>query len=121
LDEILEIHLDQIKRYGGSEGIRDLNLLQSALAMPEAGMGDEYFHRNLFEMAAAYLFHLVKNHPFIDGNKRVGAMAAYVFLKLNGLTLSADEKQLEEKVLQVVSGNIDKAGLATFFKRHCNR
>src|SRR5207245_5063328 len=83
LAEVTEIHRDQIERYGGAHGVRDQGLLESALAMPQAGMAGEYFHTDLFEMAAAYLFHLAKNHPFIDGNKRVAAMAAFVFLAMN--------------------------------------
>jgi death-on-curing protein len=79
LDEILLIHENQLKLYGGDSGLRDLGLLQSALSMPSAGYGDEYFHKDLYEMAAAYLFHIVKNHPFVDGNKRVGFVASYVF------------------------------------------
>ena len=67
LAEVVLIHRDQVDRYGGAEGIRDLGLLQSALAMPASGAGGQYFHEDLFAMAAAYLFHIVRNHPFIDG------------------------------------------------------
>jgi death-on-curing protein len=81
-EEVLVIQADQIRRYGGSEGLRDENLLLSALAMPQSGFGGEYLHGDDFEMAAAYLFHIVMNHPFIDGNKRVGAVAARLFLTL---------------------------------------
>lgn len=84
LEDAILIHQDQIERYGGSPGIRDLDLLKSALAMPRAGAFGQYFHAALFEMAAAYLFHIVMDHPFIDGNKRVGAVAAFVFLKRTG-------------------------------------
>jgi death-on-curing protein len=69
-DEALAIHRDQIARYGGSPGLRDAGLLDSALATPQTGFGGEYLRRDLFEMAAAYLLQLVKNHPFVDGNKR---------------------------------------------------
>ena len=72
LDDVLESHREQIRVYGGSEGLRDLGLLESAIAQPPAGFGGVPLHRDLYEMAAAYLFHLVQNHPFIDGNKRVG-------------------------------------------------
>jgi len=68
----LETHAFQIATYGGSYGVRDLGLLQSALAQPEAGFWDQYLHAEIFEMASAYLYHLVMNQPFIDGNKRVG-------------------------------------------------
>src|SRR5688572_33218097 len=118
LDEVAEIHHDQITRYGGSLGIRDMDLLQSALAMPEAGFGDQYVHQDVFEMAAAYLFHVTSNHPFIDGNKRVGAMAAFTFLKLNGLTLIAEELEFERVVLSVATGKMGKATIAEFFRAH---
>lgn len=63
LDQIILIHQNQLKFYGGESGLRDMGLLQSALAMPSSGFGEEYFHKDLYEMAAAYLFHIVKNHP----------------------------------------------------------
>jgi death-on-curing protein len=73
LGEVIEIHRDQIERYGGDPGIRDLSRLQSVLATPVAGFGGRYLHTDLFAMAAAYLFHITQNHPFVDGNKRAGA------------------------------------------------
>ncbi len=91
LEEIIEIHRDQIERYGGYLGIRDIELLQSAVAMPAAGFGEDYLHADIHEMAAAYLFHIVRNHPFVDGNKRTAAVVAVVFLTMNGIELYADE------------------------------
>lgn len=67
LDDLLEIHRDQIERYGGVLGARDIGLLQSAIAQPCATFAGNYLHADLFEMAAAYLFHIARNHPFIDG------------------------------------------------------
>ena len=90
LDEVLGIHADQIRRYGGTVGLRDLGLLRSALAMPQTTFDDEFIHGTLFEMAAAYLFHLARNHPFLDGNKRTPLMCALVFLGLNGHRLEAN-------------------------------
>jgi death-on-curing protein len=118
LGEVIEIHRDQIERYGGDAGIRDLNLLQSALAVPAAGFGGRYLHSDLFEMAAAYLFHITQNHPFIDGNKRTGAVASLVFLSLNDVELEADEEEFERIVLGVAQGKIDKAALAEFFRKN---
>lgn len=118
IEDVIEIHADQIRRYGGSLGIRDVELLHSALGMPEAGVGDQYLHADLFEMAAAYFYHIVQNHPFIDGNKRTGAMAAFVFLKLNGLTLEADESAFETLVLQVAQGQVGKDTIAAFFREN---
>lgn len=118
LGEVVLIHRDQIENYGGAQGIRDMSLLESALAMPAAGVGDAYFHEDLFEMAAAYLFHLVQNHPFVDGNKRVGAVAAFVFLALNGADLDAPEDAFEELVMGVASSRTGKAEVAEFLRRH---
>lgn len=117
LTEVLEIHRDQISRYGGTTGIRDIELLKSALGMPAATYGGEFLHTDVFEMAAAYLFRLVKNHPFLDGNKRVGAVAALVFLLLNGHDCDAPEDDFAEMVLSVARGEIDKAEVAVIIRR----
>ena len=116
LPEILAIHRDQIRRYGGSEGVRDWGLLHSAIAMPAAGVGGQFLHCDLYEMAAACLFHIVQNHPFIDGNKRVGAVAAYVFLALNNLRMTADNDAYAELVLCVARGDTPKSRVAEFFR-----
>ena len=118
MEEAREIHADQIERYGGSPGIRDITLLQSAIAMPAAGFGEQYLHADLFEMAAAYLFHIVKNHPFVDGNKRVGIASALVFLELNGVGMKATNDALVEMVLAVVEDKMAKAGIVEFFRAH---
>jgi death on curing protein len=118
LDEVVAIHLDQVQRYGGSLGVRDRGLLQSALAMPAATFGGQFLHADLCEMAAAYLFHLVQNHPFIDGNKRVGAVAADVFLALNKVTLTAAQDDYAELVLSVARGECSKSGVAEFLRAH---
>jgi death on curing protein len=118
LDEVLAIHADQINRYGGSPGIRDMELLKSTTAVPSACFDGNYLHVNLYEMAAAYLFHIVQNHPFIDGNKRTGAVAAVVFLILNGLELNADEENFEKMLLSVAEGKMDKVGVARFLKNN---
>ncbi len=121
LDEVIEIHWDMIERYGGSAGIRDMGLLQSAVAMPQAGLGSEFLHADLFEMAAAYLFHIVQNHPFIDGNKRVGAAAAMVFLELNGVEVKVSNALLAATVLDLAQGKIAKAAIVEFLKTHSHR
>lgn len=117
LSEVLEIHQDQVLRYGGSPGIRDLELLKSALGMPTITFGGEYLHTTIYEMAAAYLFHLVKNHPFIDGNKRVGAVAALVFLALNGYDFTAPQEKFADYVISVAKGNLDKADVVVFIRK----
>ena len=118
LDEVIEIHRDQIDRYGGHPGIRDIELLKSAVAMPSAGVGDDYLHADIYAMAAAYLFHIARNHPFVDGNKRTGAVAAMVFLMLNGKEIQADEVSFEEVVRSVAEGKADKNAAAEFFRGH---
>ena len=118
LDEVLMIHADQIERYGGSAGVRDLGLLQSAVAQPQGTFGGQWLHQSLFDMAAAYLFHLVENHPFVDGNKRVGAAAALVFLEMNDVEVNAAEEDFAEFVLEVAQGLVDKATIAKFFQEH---
>jgi death-on-curing protein len=121
LEEVLEIHRDQIARYGGSLGVRDMELLQSALAMPQAGSGGQYYHGDLFEMAAAYVFHLASNHAFVDGNKRVAAMAAFAFLRLNGMTIeSSSLAAFENTVFGIASGKGTKAGAAEFFRKRAH-
>ena len=116
LAEVLEIHQDQMRRYGGRPGMRDLDLLKSALAIPQAGMGEEYFHADIIEMAAAYLFHIIRNHPFIDGNKRTGTVSALVFLALNGIEIEAEEAEFERLVRKVAEGKADKNDIAGFLR-----
>ena len=116
LDELIEIHNDQIRRYGGHPGIRDIESLKSAISMPAAGLDGNYFHNAIYEMAAAYLYHIVRNHPFVDGNKRTGAVAALVFLLLNGIEINADEDSFERMVLSASEGKIDKATIARFLR-----
>jgi death on curing protein len=121
LEETLQIHRDQIERYGGKSGVRDLGLLESALAIPRAGVYGQYLHADLFEMAAAYLFHIVRNHPFFDGNKRVGALATFVFLRMNGYALTASNHAFEKMVMGVAEGKTEKTALAAFFRKHSEK
>jgi death-on-curing protein len=116
LDEIVAIPADQIARYGGSEGARDWGLLQSAIAMPPATFGGQFLHADLCEMAAAYLFHIVQNHPLIDANKRVGAAAANVFLALNNMRMTADDDAYAELVFSVARDETLKSAVAEFFR-----
>jgi len=114
LDEVSEIHRDQIERYRGIRGVRDMTLMQSATAMPAAMFGGSYLHKSVFEMAAAYLFHIVRDHPFVDGNKRTGVVAALVFLELNGISIKVSQEALENLVMGVARGELDKAAIAAF-------
>jgi death-on-curing protein len=119
LDEVLEIHEQQILRYGGSAGLRDAAGLESAVATPQATFGGEFLHTSIPAMAAAYLFHLCQNHPFVDGNKRVGANAAIAFLLLNDCEPTFEEEELADLVLSVASGSLSKPGLIEIFESHC--
>jgi len=119
VEDILESHQNQIDTYGGSHGIRDMGLLESAIAQPEASFGGQYLHADVFEMAAAYLYHLVMNHPFVDGNKRVGLEAALIFLEINDATLDASDEELVNLVLKAIAGDLGKSNIAEFFRSHC--
>ncbi len=121
LDEVLAIQADQLRRYGGAGGLRDLGLLELALAMPQSAFGGEWLHPTIPEMASAYLFHLVKNHPFVDGNKRVGLAVALAFLGLNDLRLEATEDEVVDLVLSTASSAIGKADVAVFIRTHVVR
>jgi death-on-curing protein len=118
LDEVLALHADQIERYGGRPGIRDLTLLQSALGVVSATFEGRFLHEGLHEMAAAHLFHLVRDHPFIDGNKRLGLVALLVFLGLNSRRLDARPEELERLVQGIATGQVSKAEAAVFVQKH---
>ena len=118
LEDALALHDELIQRYGGTPGLRDAGLLEAALAMPQAGFGSQYFHEFPPEMAAAYLFHLARNHAFIDGNKRVSLACAILFLKINRVSYSITEEEAAELTLEAASGNVDKGAVTAFFRKH---
>jgi death on curing protein len=115
VEEVMNFHMEIIRELGGAHGIREMGLLISAVEMPKAAMFGEFLHVTIYEKAAAYLFHIVRNHPFLDGNKRSGLVTALTFLEVNGVVLEYDENQLEELVIQVADGKADKAVVADFF------
>jgi death-on-curing protein len=119
LDEVLEIHEQQIDRYGGTHGLRDAGGLESAVATPQATFGGEFLHASIPAMAAAYLFHISQNHAFLDGNKRAGANAAITFLLMNDWEPEFDEQELVDLVLSVASGRVGKAELTGVFESRC--
>ncbi|MEX0608829.1 MAG: type II toxin-antitoxin system death-on-curing family toxin [Balneolaceae bacterium] len=118
---ILTFHQDQIKKYGGKHGVRDEDLLESALAQPQASFGGEYVHSDLFEMAAAYGFHICQNHPFFDGNKRTALIAIYTFLYVNGYALKAEKKSLYAVIMDLANGKVEKKELAEFLKKNSEK
>lgn len=116
LAEVIEVHSDQIQRYGGQGGVRDFGLLESALAQPEASFGGEWLHKGLHDMAAAYAYHLCQNHPFIDGNKRTALACALIFLELNGVSLADPKGLLKDAMLRVASGKTGKGEFASLLR-----
>jgi death on curing protein len=118
LSDVMQIHVNQIERYGGATDVRDAGLLESAIEQPRASYGGTYLHSFPFEMAAAYLFHVVKNHPFVDGNKRTGTVAALVFLDLNEISIDAIPGELSDLTLAAATGTIGKKEIASFFESH---
>ena len=118
LEEVLEIHHQQIDRYGGASGVRDLALLESAIAQPQASFSNEFLHASIPAMAAAYLFHICCNHPFVDGNKRVAANAAITFLLINDWEPTFTEDALVDTVLAVASSSMTKEDLVRFFQAY---
>jgi death-on-curing protein len=117
LEDALELHALQLARYGGADGVRDRGLLESALAQPQATFDGALVHDSLFAMAAAYLFHIVQNHPFVDGNKRTGLLAALVFLDLNGISIAHGSQGLYVLTLGVAEGRIGKTEAAETLRR----
>ena len=117
MGEVLLVLQDQIRRYGGSYGVRDPELLSSALAMPSASFEGKYLHHDLYEQAAAYAFHICQNHPFVDGNKRTALASALVFLSLNGMELEDPNEELYQLMVDVSSKGKGKADIAKTFNR----
>ena len=121
VEQVIEIHRRGIEDHGGSIELRDRGLLESAVAMPAAQFGGQYLHEGLAAKAAAYFFHLCKNHAFVDGNKRVSVTVAEVFVELNGCRLVATDKQLESLTLGVADSSISKQDATKFFKSHVKK
>ena len=118
IDEVLALHDQQLGLFGGSGGVRDLGLLESALGNVEATFGGEFLHQTIFEIAAAYLYGICRNHAFVDGNKRTAAAAGLTFLDLNGIEIDASEDDLYDLVIGVAEGRVSKAAVAVFFEQH---
>jgi len=116
LAEIIEIHMNQIDLYGGDSGLRDITLLQSAMALPESTFDNKFLHKDIYEMATAYAFHICQNHPFVDGNKRVGLVTALVFLDFNGIDIDDPNELLYKAMMDVASGKLNKEKFADVFR-----
>lgn len=105
---VREMHAEALRKFGGSDGVRDENLLASAVLTPQSSFGGKSPYADLVEIAGAYLFYLCGNHPFIDGNKRTAMMAAIVFLRLNEIEPAPDSDEWERLVLDVASSKLDR-------------
>jgi death on curing protein len=112
LEEVLEMHDVFIEKFGGLKGIRDINHLLSAIKTPKAAMFGEELYPTVYDKAAAYLFHIVQNHPFNDANKRTGFGAAYLFLRANGAPILLSDEAFENLVIEVAKGKIAKGEIA---------
>ena len=118
VSEVLLILEDQIRNYGGKYGVRDINLLSSALYVPESGFEGKYFHETIPAMAAAYAYHLCQNHPFIDGNKRVALASSLVFLDINGYEFNCKNEILYNKIMDLAKGKTKKEELIKFYEKY---
>lgn len=118
LDQVLVIHRRMVREFGGDPGIRDRGLLESAVHLPASRFGGQYLHEGIAAMAAAYLFHICRNHAFVDGNKRTALATAEMFLLLNDLHLVATDEELETLTMGVASGGASKETVSAFFRAH---
>ena len=121
LDEVLAIHHDQIERYGGSHGVRELNLLISAISRPQATFAGEDLYIDLFDKAAALMHSLILNHPFVDGNKRTGVVSTARFLFINNFSLKVDKMSLINVSLKVESKKWDIVEISSWLKKHSKK
>ena len=117
--QLLELHRIQLEHYGGGEGLRDLGALEAACARPQMTFGGEDLYPEFPEKAAALMHSLVMNHPFVDGNKRVGAHASLVFLLVNGWETQATPTELEKVTLALAEGSIDVESLSIWWRQRC--
>lgn len=117
VEEVIEIHDEMLRRYGGLQGIRDTNLLHSSVLMPQTAAFGQELYPSIYEKAAAYTFYIVRNHPFCDANKRTGYTAGLVFLKLNNIDLEFDKEHLEKIVVEMAAGRVERDDLAHFLQQ----
>lgn len=106
INQVLFIHNQMVKRFGGSHGIRDIGLVESAVARPQATFGGKFLYISIFDKAAALLQSLLKNHPFVDGNKRTALTSAGLFLRKNGYRLINSHQKEVEFAIRVDNGNL---------------
>lgn len=115
-EDVMHLHARSIRKFGGSEGLRDPNLLDAAVSMPRQSFGGEFLHPDLASMTAAYHFHLAQNPPFIDGNKRIALAAAVTFLRVNNHRLNATNDEAYDITIRVATGDINKGELTNWWR-----
>lgn len=115
VEQVIKIH-DRLLKYGGLPGIRDEGLLMSAIEMPMMTMYGDYLHKTMYDKAAAYLFHLIQNHPFNDANKRTGAFSTLTFMELNKMPIVFEVERYENFVVEVAKGSHEKKQIAHFLQ-----
>ncbi len=119
INQVIQIHDAQLEISGGGlPGLRDYNLLDSAVAAPKATFGAEFLHKDIFAMAAAYFLSLAKNHAFNDGNKRTAVSTTTTFLQMNGVSLDIDDDELVNFAVRVASEKVSNQEIAAFLKDH---
>ena len=116
VEDVLALHAEALRRFGGRPGVRDKGLLHSAVAQARVSLGGEWLHPDMFSMAAAYAFHIAENQVFIDGNKRAALGAALMFLDLNGIELDDPEERLFDAMIAISARQLDKPGLARLLR-----
>ena len=117
IQELINIHNELILLYGGSLGIRDRGLLESALSQPQATFGSQQLHKDIYEKAAAYFFHIIKNHPFVDGNKRTACTSTIIFLIMNDCDINLNKNQLYNLAVDVANSKLQKKQISNLFKK----
>ena len=118
VEQVIDFHTEIINEFGGVHGVREKGLLISAIEMPKAFIFGEFLHVSIYDKAAAYLYHIICNHPFVDGNKRSGLVVALTFLEINAVILEYDENKLEDLVVKVAKGKANKELIADFFYKN---
>lgn len=121
LEEVLAIHFDQIERYGGSHGVRSLDLLLSSIARPQASFGGSDLYKNINEKGASIVHSIILNHPFIDGNKRTAITSLARFLHINGFKLSATDEQIVKFMLKVATNSVSQLDISNWIERYSNK
>ncbi len=116
IEDVIELHDMQLVQYSGASGIRSRELLESAVMVPQASFGGEFVHKDIYEMAAAYTFHIAENQPFVDGNKRTALASALVFLDWHDIEIDDPEEKLYTAMIDLANKKLDKNGLAKIFK-----